>query len=65
MSSLMSEPLGSARKLARRLEAGAARIMSATVRRDGGRWHVAFTVEIERAERRPARPVSVVGVDVG
>jgi putative transposase len=55
----------SARKLARRLEAGTARIMSATVRRDGGRWHVAFTVEVERADRRPARPDSVVGVDVG
>ncbi|MGA4731952.1 IS607 family element RNA-guided endonuclease TnpB [Micromonospora taraxaci] len=55
----------SARKLARRLEAGTARIMSATVRRDGGRWHVSFTVEVERAERAPARPQSVVGVDVG
>ena len=55
----------SARKLARRLEAGSARILSATVRRDGGRWHVAFTVEVERAERVPARPASVVGVDVG
>ncbi|MBU8859325.1 MULTISPECIES: IS607 family element RNA-guided endonuclease TnpB [unclassified Micromonospora] len=55
----------SARKLARRLETGTARIMSATVRRDGGRWHVAFTVEVERAEHRPARPQSVVGVDVG
>ncbi|WP_033344219.1 IS607 family element RNA-guided endonuclease TnpB [Catenuloplanes japonicus] len=55
----------SARKLARRLEAGTARIMSATVRRDGGRWHVSFTVEVERAARSPARPQSVVGVDVG
>ncbi|WP_433718842.1 IS607 family element RNA-guided endonuclease TnpB [Actinoplanes sp. CA-051413] len=55
----------SARKLARRLEAGTARIMSATARRDGGRWHVAFTVEVERSERLPARPCSVVGVDVG
>jgi putative transposase len=55
----------SARKLARRLEAGTARIMSATVRRDGGRWHVSFTVEVERAERQPALPHSVVGVDVG
>ncbi|MBO3741480.1 IS607 family element RNA-guided endonuclease TnpB [Actinoplanes flavus] len=55
----------SARKLARRLEAGTARIMSATVRRDGGRWHVSFTVEVERAERAPAQPGSVVGVDVG
>ncbi|WP_203925065.1 IS607 family element RNA-guided endonuclease TnpB, partial [Rugosimonospora africana] len=55
----------SARKLARRLEAGTARIMSATVRRDGGRWHVAFTVEVERADRAPARRGVVVGVDVG
>ncbi|MFU8872832.1 IS607 family element RNA-guided endonuclease TnpB [Micromonospora sp. SL4-19] len=55
----------SARKLARRLDNGTARIMSATVRRDGGRWQVAFTVEVERAERHPVRPGSVVGVDVG
>lgn len=55
----------SARKLARRIDNGTARIMSATVRRDGGRWHVAFCVEIERAERTPTRPGSVVGVDVG
>ena len=55
----------SARKLARRLDNGTARIMSATVRRDGGRWHVSFTVEIERAERAPALPGSTVGVDVG
>ncbi|WP_407566816.1 IS607 family element RNA-guided endonuclease TnpB [Polymorphospora sp. A560] len=55
----------SARKLARRLEAGTARIMSATVRRDGGRWHVSFTVEVERTARTPVRPGTVVGVDVG
>ncbi|MEO3742465.1 IS607 family element RNA-guided endonuclease TnpB [Plantactinospora sp. B5E13] len=55
----------SARKLARRLDNGSARIMSATVRRDGGRWHVAFTVEVDRPERRLAQPGSVVGVDVG
>jgi putative transposase len=55
----------SARKLARRIEAGTARVMSATVRRDGGRWHVCYTVEVERVERCPARPDSTVGVDVG
>ncbi|GAA4262686.1 IS607 family element RNA-guided endonuclease TnpB [Dactylosporangium darangshiense] len=55
----------SARKLARRLDNGTARVMSATVRRDGGRWHVAFCVEIERADRTPAQPGTVVGVDVG
>ncbi|RAO10503.1 putative transposase [Micromonospora noduli] len=55
----------SARKLARRLEAGTARIMSATVRREGGRWFVSFTCEVERAVRAPARPGSMVGVDLG
>jgi putative transposase len=38
--------------------------MSATVRRDGGRWHAAFTVEVDRGERTPTRPGSVVGVHV-
>jgi len=55
----------SARKLARRIEAGTARIMSATVRRDGGRWHVGFCVEVDRADRSPAGPDATVGVDVG
>jgi transposase len=55
----------SARKLARRLDAGTARILSATVRRDGGRWQVAFCVQVDRADRVPARPGAVVGVDVG
>ncbi|GGM57921.1 transposase [Micromonospora sonchi] len=55
----------SARKLARRLDNGTARIMSATVRRDGGRWQVAFCVEVDRADRTPGCPGSVVGVDVG
>ncbi|WP_245718776.1 IS607 family element RNA-guided endonuclease TnpB [Micromonospora rhizosphaerae] len=55
----------SARKLARRLDAGTARILSATVRRDGGRWHVAFCVEVDRAARTPHQPQAVVGVDLG
>src|SRR5262249_6588787 len=55
----------SARKLARRIDSGTARIMSATVRRDGGRWYVSYTVEVERADRVPAQPGSTVGVDVG
>jgi putative transposase len=54
----------SARKLARRVDAGTARIMSATIRRHGGRWFVAFTVEVERDSRQPAA-ASTVGVDVG
>ncbi|MGH3860968.1 IS607 family element RNA-guided endonuclease TnpB [Actinokineospora sp.] len=55
----------STRKLARRLEAGTARILSATVRREAGRWFCSFTVEVQRASRQPARPDLVVGVDVG
>ncbi|HET8658067.1 MAG TPA: IS607 family element RNA-guided endonuclease TnpB [Micromonosporaceae bacterium] len=55
----------SARKLARRTETGTARILSATVRRGGGRWHVAFCVEVERADRTPSHPAATVGVDVG
>jgi len=55
----------SARKLARRLEAGTARILSATVRREGGRWFVAFTCEVQRAERVPTQPHATVGADVG
>jgi IS605 OrfB family transposase len=55
----------STRELARRLEAGAARIMSATVRRDGGRWYVSFTCEVDRTQRVPAQLGAVAGVDVG
>jgi putative transposase len=56
----------STRKLARRLDAGTARILSATVSRTGGRWHVAFTCEVTRTvPARPARPVRVVGIDAG
>jgi putative transposase len=55
----------SARKLARRIEAGSARILSATVRREAGRWHVSFTCEVERAARQPRQPAAVIGVDVG
>jgi transposase len=55
----------SARKLARRLDNGTGPIMSATVGRVGGGWHVSYTVEVERAVRTPARLGSSVGVDVG
>ena len=55
----------SARKLARRLEAATARIVSATVRREGGRWFVAFCVEVDRAARTPYQPDVVVGLDLG
>ncbi|MFB1299595.1 IS607 family element RNA-guided endonuclease TnpB [Mycobacterium sp. pW049] len=59
----------STRKLARRIEAGTARILSATVRQDSaGRWHCALQVIVEAKTRpaharRSAHPV--VGVDVG
>jgi IS605 OrfB family transposase len=55
----------STRKLARRIEAGTARILSATVRRDGGRWFVSFCVEVHRTEKTPARPDAVIAVDLG
>jgi IS605 OrfB family transposase len=55
----------SARKLARRLEAGTARILSATVKSDGGRWFVSFSCEVDRQISAHANPAAVVGVDVG
>lgn len=59
----------STRKLARRIEAGTARILSATLRQDSaGRWHCALQV-IVAAKARPAHAQrsahAVVGVDVG
>ncbi|TVZ04983.1 transposase [Trebonia kvetii] len=54
------------RKLARRLEDGTARILSATVSRRAQRWFVSFTVEVDRAEpARHARPGTAAGVDLG
>lgn len=55
-------------KLARRLEAGTARITRATVRWQRGRWLVSFTCLVRRQLRRPAhvkQGAPVVGVDVG
>jgi putative transposase len=55
-------------KLARRLQAGTARILSATVRMSGGRWQCAFQVIVE-GKARPAHASRsehpVVGADVG
>jgi putative transposase len=48
-----------------RIEAGTARILSATLSLDGNRWYVSFTCEVERAVRMPSRPCSIVGVDGG
>jgi putative transposase len=59
----------STRKLARRIGAGTARILSATVTRDSaGRWHVCFQTLVQRSLTRPAHAAAgrrVAGVDVG
>jgi putative transposase len=55
----------STRKLARRLEQGAARILAAAIVRTQGRWFVSFTCEITRAVAPPRRPWSAIGVDLG
>lgn len=53
-------------KLAAKVAAGSARILSATVSRTAQRWFVSFTAEVERdAPGRHALPGSAVGVDVG
>jgi putative transposase len=58
----------STRRLARRLKAGTARILSATVSFSSGRWQCAFQVIVE-GKTRPAHAARsshrVVGVDVG
>jgi IS605 OrfB family transposase len=55
----------STRKLARRLEAGTARILAATITCTADRWYVSFTVEVQRRPPDHARRAGVVGVDVG
>jgi putative transposase len=55
----------STRKLARRLEAGTARILSATITWVGGRWYVSLTCEVQRRVPGPGGNARVVGVDVG
>ncbi|MCA2178278.1 IS607 family element transposase accessory protein TnpB [Nonomuraea glycinis] len=52
-------------KLAGLLTEGGARIASATVRWQEGRWHVSFTVHTERPPAAPTRPDAVLGVDLG
>ncbi|MGW5362938.1 IS607 family element RNA-guided endonuclease TnpB [Actinopolymorpha pittospori] len=44
---------------------GSARIMSATIRFERGRWFVSFTVEASLPELTPARPDAAIGVDLG
>ncbi|QDO05252.1 IS607 family element RNA-guided endonuclease TnpB [Streptomyces sp. S1D4-23] len=55
----------STRKLQRRIENGTARILSATVRFERGRWFVSLQAEVKREFQRVARPDMTVGVDLG
>jgi putative transposase len=48
-----------------RVEAGTARILSATVRHERGRWFVSFQTEVKRDLERVARPDTAVGIDLG
>jgi putative transposase len=58
----------STRKLARRVRAGTAQILSATVTETAGRWFCSFQVAVRRVYGRPAHTPKagrVVGVDAG
>ncbi|MFF6995181.1 IS607 family element RNA-guided endonuclease TnpB [Streptomyces sp. NPDC008313] len=55
----------SAVKLLDRVRAGTARILSATVRHERGRWFVSFQAEVKRDLDRVARPDVAVGIDLG
>ncbi|WP_244190485.1 IS607 family element RNA-guided endonuclease TnpB [Streptomyces caeruleatus] len=52
-------------KLLARIQAGTARVLSATVRHERGRWFVSFQVETAREITRVLRPDVAVGVDLG
>jgi putative transposase len=55
----------STRKLYRPVNRGTAKIMAATVCERGGKWTVAFTVEVQRRVCAARAPERVIGVDVG
>lgn len=58
----------STRRLARRLEAGTARITTATIRLERGRWFVSFAAHVQRRTGRPAHAphsAPVIGLDLG
>lgn len=55
----------STRKLARKVGAGLARIRSATLSYQRGRWHISFSVEIVAAAPQVRDGARVVGVDLG
>jgi putative transposase len=52
-------------KLLARVQAGTARILSATVRHERGRWFASFQVEVKRDLERVTRPDVAVGIDLG
>ena len=52
-------------KLLSKVTAGSARILSATVSQEAGRWFVSFTCEVERDDRPARHPGSLVAVDLG
>jgi putative transposase len=47
------------------MDAGSARILSATLTEVAGRWYVSFGCEVSRQVGSPTQPEEVVGVDVG
>ncbi|AXE22683.1 transposase [Streptomyces globosus] len=48
-----------------RIQAGTARVLSATVRHERGRWLVSFQAEVKQHIRRVTRPGVAVGIDLG
>ncbi|MDX2678053.1 IS607 family element RNA-guided endonuclease TnpB [Streptomyces soliscabiei] len=52
-------------KLLDRVQAQAARFLSATVRHERGRWFVSFQAEVKRDLVRVTRPDVAVGIDLG
>ncbi|MET9156926.1 IS607 family element RNA-guided endonuclease TnpB [Streptomyces parvulus] len=52
-------------KLSGRIQTGRARILSATVRYERGRWFVSFQVETAREMSRVSHPDTAVGIDLG
>jgi putative transposase len=56
------EPTGA---LLARVQAGTARILSATVRYERGRWFVSFQAEVKQDLVKVARPDVAVGIDLG
>ncbi|MER6977132.1 IS607 family element RNA-guided endonuclease TnpB [Streptomyces carpinensis] len=52
-------------KLLTRVQAGTARILSATVRHERGRWFASFQVEVKQDITRVTRPDAAVGIDLG